>query len=148
MKKSIIYTQLFLNNSDTIDRKKIFEIRCSDMGTVYRRYEKVQEKRQFKRTYVNLPVTLRYNGRLIPATTLNVSSGGVCLSLEEDEIFYSNRNRVEVIIDIDKEDRDVSFRGELTRIEAGVHPKVGIKFNNGPAAGSKNLSNIVDKKIH
>lgn len=108
----------------------------------------MNEKRRFKRLNVELPVTLRFGGRLIPATTLNVSCGGVCLDVEAEDIDLKGSGKVEVIIDLSQEDRDVSLRGEITRIEGSPGSKVGIKFTNLYTVGHQTLERFINRSLN
>lgn len=108
----------------------------------------MDEKRRFKRLDVDLPVTLRFAGRLIPATTLNISCGGACLNLESDNIDLSDNNNVEVIIDISQKDRDISIRGEITRIEDGERSRLGVKFTNLYTVGHQTLEEFINKNLN
>lgn len=105
----------------------------------------MREKRRFKRLNVELPVTLRHSGHLIPATTLNISCGGVCLDVESEELDLAGRKKVEVIIDLSAEERDVSLRGEITRIEDGEKSRIGIKFTNLYTVGHQTLEEFINR---
>jgi len=108
----------------------------------------MKEKRRFKRLDVELPVTLRCGGRLIPATTLNISCGGAFVSLESANVPVVNNPKIEVIIDLSKEDRDVSLRGEVTRIEDGKGSRVGIKFTNLYTVGHQTLEKFINRNLN
>ena len=86
------------------------------------------DRRRFPRLDVTLPVTMRYNGRLIPATALNVSCGGMCLSVDRHDIMAEGK--VEVIFDLPSNDRDITLRGTVVRVESGALQQVGIQFTN------------------
>lgn len=108
----------------------------------------MRDKRRFKRLDVELPVTLRLGGRLIPATTLNISSGGVCLGLDEQDLKLAEQGKVEVIIDLSQEQTDVSLRGEITRVETGEGKKIGIKFTNLYTVGHQTLEQFINKNLN
>jgi len=108
----------------------------------------VQEKRRFKRLDVKFPVTLRFHGRLIPATALNISCGGVCLNVEDAEIALSGNKKVEVIMDLSRDEQDISIRGEVTRIEAGSDPRIGVKFTNLYTVGHQTLERFINKNLN
>lgn len=109
----------------------------------------MSEKRHFKRLAVELPVTLRFGGRLIPATALNISSGGICLDVDDAELDMAGKKKVEVIIDLSQQERDVSLRGEITRIESsGEKPRVGIKFTNLYTVGHQTLEEFINKNLN
>lgn len=87
------------------------------------------EKRRHRRLDVDLPVILRHKGRLLPATILNLSCGGMCLRADAEEI--SENGNVEVIFDLGEEKRDLSLRGRITRIETAAETStVGVQFTN------------------
>lgn len=101
------------------------------------------EKRQYKRLSVELPVTLRCRGKLIPATVLNISTGGVCL--ETDDVVANTNDKVEVVVDLDKRKKDVSLCGEVVRAEeTGENDSVvGIKFDNFSTSNFKSLKEFL-----
>lgn len=88
----------------------------------------MQEKRRYPRLSLALPVTMRHQGRLIPATLLNISCGGVCLNAAGADV--SSAAPVELIFDLDEHHRDVALRGRITRVEHGESCTVGIQFSN------------------
>lgn len=108
----------------------------------------MREKRYFKRLYVNLPVTLRCGGRLIPATTLNISCGGICLDVDGAEIATSDNKPVEIVIDLSQEERDVSLKGVVTRIEGADKSRVGIRFTNLYTVGYQTLEQFINRSLN
>ena len=86
------------------------------------------ERRRYPRLEAKLPVTLRHQGRFIPATLLNISCGGVRI-IADDSIF-SLTTPVEMIFDLDESHRDVSLRGRITRATSGPMGDLGIQFSN------------------
>lgn len=108
----------------------------------------MEDKRRFKRIEASLPVTLRCDGRLIPATTLNISSGGVCLNVENADVAFIDCSKVELIIDLSQEDRDVSLRGEVTRIEPKDKSRVGVKFTNLYTVGHQTLEKFINRHLN
>jgi len=101
------------------------------------------ERRRFKRLPVNLPVTLRYRGRLIPATALNISCGGICLSTDSPELVGDDA--IEVILDLSLAEVDVSIRGRIVRIDAGTNKKVGIHFTNLYSIGHQAVEKYIQR---
>ena len=101
------------------------------------------ERRDFPRLEVQLPVTLRYAGRLIPATTLNISCGGMLLTTEGSNV--TTNAPVEVIFDLSATQRDLTLRGDIVRIAAEQVPQVGIRFTNFYAAGYQALERYIRK---
>lgn len=78
---------------------------------------------------VDLPLTLRYRGRLIPATALNLSCGGMLLDTEALEV--DPTAPVELIFDLSTVDRDIAVRGAVVRCETlDRTTRVGIQFTN------------------
>lgn len=92
------------------------------------------EKRRHRRRPLSMPATVRYQGRLIPAIALNVSSGGICVLTENPQIVANNP--VEVCLDLDDKNRDVSLRGDIVRVydngenNSKREYSVGIRFTN------------------
>lgn len=99
------------------------------------------EQRKYPRLKVNLPVTIRYHGHLIPATALNVSCGGMCLSTDNPEV--TGDDNVEVIFDISSADLDVSVRGRIVRVTPGMQKKVGVQFTNLYSIGHQAIERYV-----
>ena len=108
----------------------------------------MRDKRRFKRVDVELPVTLRCGGRLIPATALNISCGGVYLTTEGADIGIKEKDSVEIVIDLSKEDHDVSLRGEVIRIESGEGGKVGVRFTNLYTVGHQTLESYININLN
>ena len=89
----------------------------------------MDEKRRHKRLNIALPVILRSGGRIIPATALNLSCGGMYIRADEPGV--ASEKPVEVIFDLTEDDKDVAMRGNVTRIEdAKGHTGLGIQFTN------------------
>lgn len=108
----------------------------------------MQEKRRFRRLDVELPVTLRCGGRLVPATALNISCGGVCIDVESNELDLTGKKKVEVIIDLAQGERDVSLRGEIIRVEGDQAPRLGIKFTNLYTVGHQTLEKFINRSCN
>lgn len=105
----------------------------------------VAERRTHERLPVALPVTLRYEGRLIPATALNVSCGGMLL--DASLVGFVHGSPVEVIVDLSAVERDVSLRGTIARAEILDHvTRVGIRFTNLFAVGHDALTRYLGRK--
>lgn len=100
------------------------------------------ERRKFQRIDVKLPVVLRCNGKLVPATALNISCGGMCLKVATHGITADTCT--EVIFDLSEDVTDISVRGRIVRIEGGRKRQVGIEFNNLYSMGY----NLLEKYIH
>ena len=108
----------------------------------------MSDKRRFKRLSTKLPVTLRCDGRLIPATTLNISCGGVCLFIDEDELTWLDNSKVELIIDLSQNERDISLRGEVTRVETANKSMLGVKFTNLYTVGHQTLERFINRSLN
>jgi uncharacterized protein (TIGR02266 family) len=107
----------------------------------------MQEKRRHNRIPLELPVILRHMGRIIPATALNVSSGGMYLRAEQADI--SGNHPVEVIFDLDDGERDLSLRGQVTRIEEDTDGTgMGVQFTNLFSESHKALSEYLRRRLH
>lgn len=105
------------------------------------------EKRRTPRLSVNLPVILRHQGRLIPATALNISCGGMSIRAEDTEI--TSESPVEIIFDIG-EIKDISLRGQVTRIDSATQETVdlGLRFTNLFSIGHKTVEEYVRKNLN
>ncbi len=103
----------------------------------------MQERRQHKRLGLNLPVTLRYRGSLIPATALNISCGGMCLTTDSPEVAGSGD--VEVIFDLSATELDVSVRGQIVHLDPGANKKIGVQFTNLYSLGHKAIERYIQK---
>lgn len=103
----------------------------------------MRERRQFKRLKIDLPVTIRYKGNLIPATALNISCGGMCLATDSPEVV--GNDDVEIILDLSAAELDISIRGKVVRINPGVSKKVGVQFTNLFSLGHKAIERFIQK---
>lgn len=108
------------------------------------------EKRRYQRLDVKLPVILRYRGRLIPATILNLSCGGACIRADNEELDINSS--VELIFDLDTEQRDVSMRGSVVhRTNPPSNPQgctAGIRFSNLFSEGHKAVQEYLRKNFN
>ncbi|MBI5299244.1 MAG: PilZ domain-containing protein [Deltaproteobacteria bacterium] len=102
-----------------------------------------QEKRKHRRFEMELPVTLRTHGKLIPAATLDISLGGICLLTDlQHEI---KNGPVEVVVDLNSDLRDISLKGKVLRSQNSIEKKVAIEFNS-PSSGLKSLKTFLSQK--
>lgn len=107
----------------------------------------MSEKRRYTRLDVKLPVILRHSGRIIPATALNISSGGMYLEVDKSQII--NGSPVEVILDLDSVNRDVSMRGQITRVEDMDDQKgIGVQFTNIFSLSHKTVQRYVNENLN
>lgn len=104
----------------------------------------MQERRRHKRLLVDLPVTLRYKGSLIPATVLNISCGGICLATDNPEV--NDAKNVEVIIDLSAAELDVSVRGQIVRVTEGNDKKLGVQFTNLYSLGHQAIEKFINSR--
>jgi len=89
----------------------------------------MEERRRHKRVNVTLPVLLRSSGRIIPATALNISCGGMLIRADQPGV--RTDKPVEVIFDLSESERDVAMRGNVTRTDdMSDHTDLGIQFTN------------------
>lgn len=87
------------------------------------------DRRRHDRLPVQLPITLRYKGRLIPATALNLSCGG--MMIDADSPVVDSQGKLEVIFDLSELERDVTLRGEVAWCESIDRvTRVGVRFTN------------------
>ena len=104
------------------------------------------EKRRHKRLDLKIPVTIRCNGTLIPATVLNVSCGGMCIQTETSSI--SKDDLVEVSFDLDKSKKDLSLRGAVARKTDDPVPCVSVQFGNFYSESHKTLREYLHTRIY
>lgn len=104
------------------------------------------EKRRHPRVAVDIPVTLRHKGKLIPATAVNVSCGGMYLIADEEDL--AENTSVEVTFDLDGEHRDVSVCGVVSRVDKAGGPKVGVQFGSFFSSGHKALREFLKKHLN
>lgn len=108
--------------------------------------EGMKEKRRFPRMAVSLPVVLRHRGRLIPATTLNISCGGMYIDVSHPDI--SESAPVEVIFDLE-EKRDLSLLGKITRVESAAQTSgLGVQFTDVFSLSHKAVQNYLRTNLH
>lgn len=101
------------------------------------------ERRESPRFPIRLPVTLRHNGKLIPATTENVSCGGMSLSTVVSQVTIGGN--VEVVVDLTELERDVTLRGTVVRLDPQDNKKMGIQFVNLLSGGHNSLQRFLKK---
>ncbi len=108
------------------------------------------EKRRYQRISVSLPVTVRYQGRLLPATMCNLSCGGACVHVNSPDV--GDRASVEIIFDLDDCQRDVSMRGNVVYCaptnptEEGI--TAGIRFSNLFSNGHRVVQEYLRKNLN
>ena len=110
----------------------------------------MKEKRRHERLEIDLPVILRHAGRLIPATAVNVSCGGMFIQTLHNDLLRDHT--VEVIFDLGQEQRDVSMRGQITRVEGeGEGPGgcgIGVQFTNLFSLSHKAIEQYLHKNLN
>jgi PilZ domain len=107
----------------------------------------MDERRHYPRLAIDLPVILRHGGRIIPATALNMSCGGMYLHVEPSEI--ATKAPIEVIFDLSMDERDVAMCGKVTRVDAdpsGVG--FGVQFTNLFSVSHKALQRYLQKNLN
>lgn len=100
-----------------------------------------QDKRQHPRFELEVPVTLRTKGKLIPAASLNLSLGGICVLTDYNEKIAEGET--EVVVDLPPNFHDVSLRGKILRHEKGIGQRVAIQFTKKSQAGQKTLQKFL-----
>ena len=106
----------------------------------------MDERRRSPRLNLALPVILRHRGRLIPATLINLSCGGMYLRSDGSDI--ASEEQVEIIFDLDQERRDLSLRGNIVRVEEGEKPGLGVQFSNVFSASHKALQHFLNRSLN
>ncbi len=104
------------------------------------------EKRRHPRVALDLPVTVRHKGKLIPATAVNVSCGGMYLVTEGETL--SENSSIEVTFDLNDEARDVSLCGVISRVESTDRPRIGVQFGNFFSSGHKALREFLRRHLN
>ncbi len=110
-----------------------------------RKTSRVTERRTSMRVPVQLPVTLRYRGRLIPATACNLSCGG--MMLDTPDAAFMEEDHLELIFDLSTIERDVTLRGAIIRNEAaGRNHRIGIQFTNVCSIGHEAVTRFLKRQ--
>ncbi len=104
------------------------------------------ERRENTRLEMELPVTLRTRGKLIPAACLDISKGGILILTDYNEEI--GEGVVEVMIDLSPKYRDVSLRGRILRFQKAIGQKVAIQFSSTDSKGQQTLENFLAEKIN
>lgn len=102
------------------------------------------EKRRHKRLAIDVPVTIRSQGKLIPATAVNVSCGGMYLKTETKDI--AENSSIEVTFDLDSENKDISLSGTVARVDSILG--FGVQFGNYFSASHKALREFLRKQMN
>lgn len=101
------------------------------------------EKRRYRRVALDIPVTIRYKGNLMPALALNVSSGGMYIKANtENEVIDGP---IEVSFDLDKDNKDLSLSGNVARVEKSDSIYIGVQFKNPFSSSYKTLREFLTK---
>lgn len=104
------------------------------------------EKRRNPRIDVDLPIVLRHQGRFIEATMLNLSCGGIYVTTKDVNI--DDATPVEVIFDLDADQRDVALMGKIRRVESRKSETgVGIQFSNLFSGSHKAVQDYLRKNL-
>lgn len=102
------------------------------------------ERRRHDRYDVQLPVTIRYQGRLIPATALNLSCGG--MQLDAQSLLLDRDGKVELIFDLSTLERDVAMRAEVSWCEVlDSKSRVGVRFTNLFTVGHEAVTRYIGR---
>ena len=103
------------------------------------------ERRRAPRIHVELPVVLRHRGRFVPATAVNLSSGGMLIHSDDSNV--STTGQVEILFDLDHEHRDVALRGNVLRVD-GTHPtNLGIQFTTVFSEAHRVIQRYLEAKL-
>ena len=103
------------------------------------------ERRQHKRLQLKQAVFLRYQGRFIPATMLDLSCGGMRLSAKGHE--FQASETIEVIFDLNRSNRNLGLCGKTTRKKSNNEEDVGISFTNFFSTSHKNVKNYIQENL-
>lgn len=102
------------------------------------------ERRRNPRVVVDVPVTLRYKGRFIPAVTKDISVSG--LSVLTNDPAISNEGAVEVVADLSYQLKDVALTGTIVRVTSGREKTIAIRFTNPKSPGFFRLEEFVKNR--
>ena len=105
-----------------------------------------KERRVHPRYEMELPVTLRSHGKLIPAACIDISLGGICVLTEYTEELEPGS--VEVTIDLSPKLRDVSLPGQVLRRQKGIGQRVAIQFATPPTPSHKYLRKFLSQSAN
>lgn len=114
------------------------------MTTIDTGWRSLIERRESPRVPVQLPVTLRHNGCLLPAQTVNISCGGMCLAASSAEIVI--KGPIEIILDLTATERDITLRGEVLRVNGQDSSELAIQFVNRLAEGHSALQKFLKNR--
>lgn len=103
------------------------------------------DRRQYPRVDVDLPVTLRYRGRFVPAVAMNISCGGVALLTDDPAI--NDEEPVEVVTDLSYQLKDVALSGVVVRVAQGLAKVIAIRFTNPFSSDYQALENFVRAEL-
>ncbi|MFH0799811.1 MAG: PilZ domain-containing protein [Pseudomonadota bacterium] len=107
----------------------------------------MSEKRRHQRLDVNLPVTLRHDGRLIPATALNISCGGMFIRANDPGL-KANAS-VEIIFDLGARQKDLSMRGRITHVVTSADATdAGVQFTNLFSVSHKAIEEYLGQNLN
>ena len=106
----------------------------------------MKERRQHRRFEVEIPVTLRTQGRFIPAVALDISSGGICLLADFNEEIPEGP--AEVVMDLNMELKDVALQGQVLRHHKSIGQKVAIQFTNPSSAHFRSLERFLASRFN
>lgn len=105
------------------------------------------EKRRHARLNVDLPIILRHGGRILPATALNISCGGMCIRASDSAL--SNDQPVEIIFDLEETQKDISLCARITRVDSSANSTdFGVEFTNVFSAGHKAILEYLGKNLN
>lgn len=104
------------------------------------------ERRVHPRYEMDLPLTLRTRGRLIPAACIDISQGGICLLTDYNEEI--DEGVVEVVLDLTPRYRDISLRGRVLRSQKTIGQKVAIQFTSPESKGLQTLTSFLSNQVN
>ena len=104
------------------------------------------EKRRHKRLAMEIPITIRCGGKLIPATSLNFSIGGMLI--KSDVLEISKNDQIEILFDLSHEEKDLALRGQVARVAGSPETYVGIQFSNFNSPSHKTLRQFLHQRIY
>ena len=104
-----------------------------------------KDRRKHPRLEMDLPVTLRYKGRFIPATAKNISVGGMALSTDDPSV--TEDGPVEVVADRSYELKDVALCGTILRVSGGPEKIIAVQFSKPHSLSHQTLERFIQSRL-
>lgn len=98
----------------------------------------MSDKRRHQRFGTEIPAVVRHLGRLIPASIKNVSTGGMFVVTESNDV--SSTSPLELIFDLGNSNGELSVMGRIRHLErTDDEAYLGVQFTTPFADGMKGI---------